>query len=59
MQDEKYSIDGEWPEFESLGALFDWLSDERYLKAAPSSLNDNLETSRVSAESQHEALSAV
>ncbi len=32
MQDEEYSIDGQWPKFESQNDMFDWLSEQRALK---------------------------
>jgi hypothetical protein len=56
MEESNYNIGGEWPDFDSLGELFDWLSDQRDLKAAQSSSHGNPEISKGSAGFQREVL---
>ena len=58
MQGEKYSIDGEWPEFKSQNDMFDWLEEQRDLKAGRSASRDSQGICQDAAESSSEPLSA-
>ena len=58
MQEAKFSIDGKWPEFESQNDMFDWLEEQRDLKAARCVSRDSQEIFQGAAESLSEPLSA-
>lgn len=61
MQTPRYSIDAEWPKFDSLNDLFDWLSDERarLRREETHAQRDNSESGLASCVRQNEALSDV
>jgi len=59
MQDEKYSIDGKWPNFKSQNDMFDWLEEQRDIKAGRCASHGSQGISPDAAESSNEPLSAV
>jgi hypothetical protein len=56
MQHQKHCLDGEWPDFDCLGELFDWLDEQRDLKVAQCASRESSETFQDAAQSLSESL---
>jgi hypothetical protein len=59
VQETTYSVSGQWPKFESLGELFDWLIDQRTAISAQSSENGDPENCPVFPATSREEFSAL